>query len=74
MGLKGQGGGEPSSEEFALPTGHLRNTLSKQIGLGLEFKRKVGSHETNVGALEPTQAVRTVAGWERGPHEEEVQS
>lgn len=53
--------GELSFDEFVSPTGRLRNTLSKQMGLGLEFKRKVGAHDRNVGAPEPTGAIRTVA-------------
>lgn len=39
------------------PTGHLRNTLSKQMRLGPEFKRKIGALDRNVGTPEPTRAV-----------------
>lgn len=53
--------GELSFDEFVPPTGHLRNTLSKQMGLGPEFKRKIGALDRNVGTPEPTKAVLTVA-------------
>lgn len=47
-------------DEFVLPTRYLRKTFSKQTGLGLEFKRKVGADVRN-GAPMPTRAVRRIA-------------